>query len=66
MRHNVEYKKRSRWLRPYVMWRSLTGDNTKFWLSSRLMGDMKLFPNVRGSFKYIQWIWDRWLTDIGG
>ncbi|WP_202221948.1 sigma-70 family RNA polymerase sigma factor [Okeania sp. KiyG1] len=58
-------RKRSRWLKPYVMWQSLTGDNTKYWLSSRLMGEMKLFLNVRSSLKDIQ-IWHRSLTDTGG
>ncbi|MDY7003830.1 MAG: sigma-70 family RNA polymerase sigma factor [Cyanobacteriota bacterium] len=58
-------RERSRWLRPYVMWWSLTGGNTKSELSSRLMGEMKFFFDVRGSLKDIQWSWDRAFADIG-
>ncbi len=36
-------REQTRWLRPYVMWLSLTGDNTK----SRLIGEMELFLNVQ-------------------
>ncbi|NET42484.1 RNA polymerase sigma factor [Okeania sp. SIO2B3] len=55
-----------RWLRPYVMWGSLTGDNTHSELISRLMGEVKLFPNVESSLEDIQWMWDRSLMDTGG
>ncbi len=59
-------REQTRWLRPYVMWRSLTGDNTKSGLMSRLMGEMKLFLDVRSLLKDIQWMWDRSLMDTGG
>ncbi|NET26148.1 RNA polymerase sigma factor [Okeania sp. SIO1I7] len=59
-------RERSRWLRPYVMWSSLTGDNTKSGLISRFMGEMKLFPSVCSSLKGIQWSWDRTFADTGG
>jgi len=58
-------RERSQWLRPYVMWGSLTGDNAESGLMSRLMGEMKFFLN-RSSLKDIQWMWDRALTDTGG
>ncbi|MEB3343010.1 sigma-70 family RNA polymerase sigma factor [Okeania sp.] len=57
---------RTRWLRPYVMWWSLTGNNTKSGLISLLMGEMKLFLNVQSSLKNIRWIWHRSLMDTGG
>ncbi|NET46288.1 RNA polymerase sigma factor [Okeania sp. SIO2B3] len=59
-------RERSRWLRPYVMWWCLAGDNTKYGLISRLMGDVKLFPSVWSSLKGIQWICHRLLMDTGG
>lgn len=60
------YRERSRWLRPYVMWSSLTGDNTKYGLISVLRGEAKLFPSVWSSLKDIQSMWDRSLMDTGG
>lgn len=58
-------REQMRWLRPYVMWWSLTGGNTKSELISRLRGEMKLFPCVWSSLKDTQ-IWHRSLTDTGG
>ncbi|NEO58116.1 MAG: sigma-70 family RNA polymerase sigma factor [Okeania sp. SIO3B5] len=59
-------REQTRWLRPYVMWTSLTGDNTNSGLISRLMGEVKLFPRVWSTLKGIQWIWHRSLMDTGG
>ncbi|NES64529.1 MAG: sigma-70 family RNA polymerase sigma factor [Okeania sp. SIO2D1] len=59
-------REQMRWLRLYVMWTSLTGDNTKYGLSSQLMAEMKLFLNLRSSLKDIQCSWDRALMDTGG
>ncbi|NET29852.1 RNA polymerase sigma factor [Okeania sp. SIO1I7] len=59
-------REQRRWLRPYVMWWSLAGDNSKSGLISRLMGEMKLFSSVWSSLKGIQWIWHRSLMDTGG
>ncbi|NEN87650.1 MAG: sigma-70 family RNA polymerase sigma factor [Okeania sp. SIO3H1] len=59
-------REQMRWLRSYVMWWSLTGDNTHSGLISRLMGEVKLFPNVESSLEDIQWMWDRSLMDTGG
>ncbi|NES06712.1 MAG: hypothetical protein F6K22_30175 [Okeania sp. SIO2F4] len=59
-------REQMRWLRPYVMWRSLTGDNSKSGLKSQFMGEVKLFPSVWSLLKDIQWSWDRSLMDTGG
>ncbi|NEQ72119.1 MAG: sigma-70 family RNA polymerase sigma factor [Okeania sp. SIO2C9] len=59
-------RERSRWLRPYVMWRGLTGDYTKSGLISRLMGEMKLFPSVWSSLKGVLYSCYRSLMDTGG
>ncbi|NEP77837.1 MAG: sigma-70 family RNA polymerase sigma factor [Okeania sp. SIO3B3] len=55
-----------RWLRPYVMWGSLTGNNTKYELIPWYMGVVELFPSICSSLNGIQWSWNRAFADTGG